>query len=81
MIMIGKRRGSKTPTKTFFKKTEPIKERSSSAMGNEFYTKMKKKCLENEPHLLATVIKNKSANTAKEELYRFVTKIIERSKK
>ena len=58
------------------------KQRSLSVMGNEFYTKMKKRCLENDPHLLANVIKRKNQKKeGKEELYRFVTKIIEKSKK
>ena len=43
---------------------------------------MKKKCLENDPHMLANVIRRKSdKGNGKEDLYRFVTKIIEKSRK
>jgi hypothetical protein len=47
-----------------------------SPSNQAFLTKIKKKRVESNPHLLATMIKRKQEVLSKEQLYEFVKKII-----
>ena len=53
---------------------------ASPVVGQQFHTSLKKRSLEKDVHLLASVIRRKSQHSAKEDLYRFVAKIMARSK-
>ena len=45
-------------------------------MAKTTHTKIKKKCLEKNPHLLASIIKKKNETLNKEELYKYVNRLI-----
>lgn len=47
--------------------------------GRAFVTRIKQKCVESNPHLLATMIKRKHETLNRAELYQFIRRIVDKT--